>query len=48
MLTRVFSAALFYHFGFLAISLALVGTGGAAMAVYLRPAWFTPPRPLGG
>ena len=42
-LTRVFSAALFYHFGFLAISLALVGTGAAAMLVYLRPRWFEPP-----
>jgi hypothetical protein len=42
-LTRVFSAALFYHFGFLAISLALVGTGAAAMVVYLVPRWFEPP-----
>lgn len=42
-LTRVFSAALFYHFGFLAISLALVGTGAAAMAIYLRPRWFQAP-----
>jgi hypothetical protein len=42
-LTRVFSAALFYHFGFLAISLALVGTGAAAMAIYLRPRRFEPP-----
>ncbi|MBD0281637.1 MAG: hypothetical protein ICV69_05520 [Thermoleophilaceae bacterium] len=42
--TRVFSAALFYHFGFLVISLALVGTGAAAMLVYLRPRWFEPPR----
>jgi hypothetical protein len=42
-LTRVFSAALFYHFGFLAISLALVGTGAAAMVVYLRPRAFEPP-----
>jgi len=44
VLTRIFSAALFYHFGFLAISLALVGTGAAAMLVYLRPAWFEPDR----
>jgi hypothetical protein len=42
-LTRVFSAALFYHFGFLAISLALVGTGAAAMAIYLFPRRFEPP-----
>ena len=45
LLTRLFSAALFYHFGFLAISLALVGTGGAAMLVYVRRTWFTPPAP---
>ena len=44
-LTRVFSAALFYHFGFLAISLALVGTGAAAMLIYLRPRWFAPSSP---
>jgi hypothetical protein len=44
-LTRVFSAALFYHFGFLAISLALVGTGAAAMVIYLRPRWFEPSAP---
>jgi hypothetical protein len=47
LLTRVFSAALFYHFGFLAISLALVGTGAAAMLVYLKPAWFEPGRGAG-
>ena len=46
-LTRVLSAALFYHFGFLAISLALVGTGAAAMAVFLRPAWFEPQTAAG-
>jgi hypothetical protein len=46
-LTRVLSAALFYHFGFLAISLALVGTGAAAMAVFLRPAWFEPQAAAG-
>ena len=46
-LTRVFSAALFYHFGFLAISLALVGTGAAAMLIYLRPRWFEAPARAG-
>jgi hypothetical protein len=40
LLTRVFAAALFYHFGFLAISLALLGVGGGAIAIYVRPAWF--------
>jgi hypothetical protein len=40
LLTRLFAAVLFYHFGFLAISLALLGTGGGGIAVYLRPRWF--------
>jgi hypothetical protein len=40
LLTRLFSAVLFYHFAFLAISLALLGAGAGALAVYLRPAWF--------
>jgi hypothetical protein len=40
LLTRLFAAVLFYHFGFLAISLALLGTGAGAIVVYLRPAWF--------
>jgi hypothetical protein len=40
LLTRLFAAVLFYHFGFLAISLALLGTGAGAIAVYVRPAWF--------
>jgi hypothetical protein len=45
LLTRLFSAALFYHFSFLSISLALLGAGGGAIAVYLRPDWFAK-RPL--
>jgi hypothetical protein len=40
LLTRLFSAALFYHFTFLSISLALLGAGAGAIAVYVRPAWF--------
>lgn len=40
LLTRLFSAVLYYHFGFLAISLALVGTGAGGVIVYVRPAWF--------
>ncbi len=40
LLTRIFSAVLFYHFSFLAISLALLGVGAGAIAVYLRPRWF--------
>src|SRR5687768_3396759 len=37
LLTRLFSAVLFYHFGFLAISLALLGIGAGALAFYVRP-----------
>ncbi|HEX8065040.1 MAG TPA: hypothetical protein VF520_00795 [Thermoleophilaceae bacterium] len=37
LLTRLLSAVLFYHFGFLAISLALLGIGAGALAVYVRP-----------
>ena len=40
LLTRLFAAVLFYHFGFLAISLALVGTGAGGLIVYVRPRWF--------
>jgi hypothetical protein len=37
LVTRIFAAILYYHFGFLAISLALLGVGAGAIAVYLRP-----------
>ena len=40
LLTRLFAAVLYYHFGFLAISLALVGTGAGGVLVYVRPHWF--------
>jgi hypothetical protein len=40
LLTRLFSAVLFYHFAFLAISLALLGVGGGAILIYVRPRWF--------
>jgi hypothetical protein len=43
LLTRVLSAVLAYHFSFLAISLALLGVGAGALAVYLRGAWFEGP-----
>ncbi|HEY0630422.1 MAG TPA: hypothetical protein VGC98_00070 [Thermoleophilaceae bacterium] len=45
LLTRLFSAVLFYHFGFLAISLALLGTGVGGLVLYVRPQWFDR-RPL--
>ena len=40
LLTRLFSAALFYHFAFFSISLALLGTGAGALLLYTRPGWF--------
>jgi hypothetical protein len=44
LLTRFLAAELFYHFGFLAISLALLGIGAGAILIYVRPAWFAPER----
>lgn len=43
LLTRLFSAVLFYHFAFFAISLALLGTGAGALVLYLRPRLFERP-----
>lgn len=43
VITRILSAALAYHFGFLAVSLALLGVGVGALVVYLRPRWFAAP-----
>jgi hypothetical protein len=40
VMTRIFAAVLFYHFAFLAISLALLGVGAGAVLLYVRPAWF--------
>ena len=40
LITRVLAAVLAYHFGFLAISLALLGVGAGAILVYVRPEWF--------
>ena len=40
LVTRILAAVLAYHFGFLAISLALLGVGGGAILVYVRPGWF--------
>src|ERR1700760_1996614 len=35
-LTRLFSVVLFYHFAFLAISIALLGLGAGGVFAYLR------------
>ena len=37
LLTRIFSVTLWYHFGFLAISLALLGTAASAVLCFLYP-----------
>ncbi len=38
-LTRLFSVILFYHFAFLAISVALLGLGAGGVCAYLRRGW---------
>jgi len=40
-LTRLFSVVLFYHFAFLAISVALLGLGAGGVFAYLRCSWLT-------
>src|SRR4051812_45527032 len=38
-LTRLFSVVLFYHFAFLAISVALLGLGAGGVFAYIRKPW---------
>jgi len=40
-LTRLFSVVLFYHFAFLAISVALLGLGAGGVFAYLWRSWLT-------
>lgn len=49
-LTRLFSVILFYHFAFLAISIALLGLGAGGVFAYLRRDWLArhETRALGG
>jgi SAM-dependent methyltransferase len=42
LLTRIFSVTMWYHFAFVAISLAMFGMAVGALVVYLRPARFGP------
>jgi hypothetical protein len=44
LLTRIFSVTIWYHFAFLAISVAMLGMTIGANAVYLLPGTFTPER----
>jgi hypothetical protein len=41
ILTRIFSVTMYYHFAFLAISLALFGSGASGIAIYIFPQYFT-------
>ena len=41
-LTRVFSVVFYYHFAFLAISIALFGLGAGGVFSYVVAAWKTP------
>jgi predicted membrane-bound spermidine synthase len=44
LLTRIFSVTIWYHFAFLAISIAMLGMTIGAVLVYLLPRWFDPAR----
>ena len=44
LLTRIFSVTLWYHFAFMAISVAMFGITVGALVVHLRPGWFPPDR----
>lgn len=43
-LTRIFSVTMWYHFAFVAISVALFGMTAGALIVHLRPQQFAPER----
>src|SRR5215472_1881203 len=40
LLTRIFSLTMWYHFAFMAISVAMFGLTMGALLVFLRPAWW--------
>ena len=42
-LTRLFSVTQWYHFAFLAVSVALLGYGASGTALSLVPSWSRPP-----
>lgn len=44
ILTRIFSVTMWYHFAFMAISVAMFGMTVGAILVYLFPRYFTPER----
>jgi hypothetical protein len=44
VITRIFSVTMWYHFSFMAISIAMFGMAGGAIFVYLLPDQFPPQR----
>ena len=44
LLTRIFSVTMWYHFAFMAISVAMFGMTAGALLVYLAPGYFTEER----
>ncbi len=46
VLTRIFSVTMYYHFAFMAISIALFGSGASGVYVYLKSRRFTQDRAL--
>ncbi len=40
LLTRIFSVTMWYHFAFMAVSIAMFGMTLGALVVYLKPFWF--------
>ena len=44
LLTRIFSVTMWYHFAFVAVSIALFGMTVGANIVYLRPNWYPQER----
>src|SRR3954469_3599861 len=44
LLTRIFSVTMYYHFAFVAVSVALFGMTVGAVIVYMLPGLFRPDR----
>jgi predicted membrane-bound spermidine synthase len=44
VLTRIFSVTMWYHFAFVALSMAMFGMTVGALVVFLAPRWFPPER----
>src|SRR4026208_2425892 len=44
LLTRIFSVTMWYHFAFVAISIAMFGMTAGALIVYLMPGVFRPEK----